>query len=267
MIGTAASARAARAQDRFVDDEAVEPRLRVRAGAGLGVGVLTYPGAGNSTLAIVGKGVNAEVALGLGRGFELGARVGVRLDEAGRGLRADEIARGFEQPTFGTGLSTLANPELGVRWRAGRWRWLEAGAEDRVVVPTPADPNVTNVVGAWASAHAPRIARLDIDVEAALSWQSFATGYVLSPAFGAPVRLWLNVTSGWFGGLIATPRYDVATAYTSSTLEMTTGFVAGYRVRACDASVGAYLLDVVNSGTDRTGAGLRVSCRPGATSR
>jgi hypothetical protein len=228
---------------------------------------LTYAGPSNNTLGLVGTGLNADGALGIGRGFEVGARVGLRLDDAGRGLRADEVARGLETPTFGTGLSTLANPELGLRWRARRWRWLELGAEDRFVFPTPSDPDVTEIIGVWASAHVARVARADLGLEGVLSWQSFSTGYVLLPAFAAPIRLWLNLTRGLFAGVVLAPRYYGATQYTSSTLEMPLGIVGGYRFRACDTILGLYLIDVVNDGTARTGAGLRISCRVGRASR
>ena len=258
---------AVRAQDRWVDDVAVEPLLSARATAGFGVGVLSYPGPSNNTLGLVGTGLNAAGALGVGRGFEVTARVGLRLDDTGRGLRADEVARGLETPTFGTGLSTLANPELGARWLARRWRWLELGAVDRFVFPTPSDPDITDIIGVWASAHVARIARADLDLEGVLSWQSFSAGYVLLPAFVAPLRLWVNLTRGLFAGLVLAPRYYGATQYTSSTLEMPLGAVIGYRIHACDTILGGYLIDVVNDGTDRTGAGLLVSCHLGRASR
>lgn len=263
FCGALLSARATHAQERWVDDEAVQPRMRGRVGAGIGGAVLTYAGPSDSTLGLFGTGLNAEGAVGLGRGFEIGVRFGLRTDDPGRGLRADEVARGFETATFGTGLSTLANPELRLRWRAVRWRWGEAGIDERVVVPTGSDPNVTEILGVWASSHAPRFARADVGLDGVLSWQSLNTGYVLMPAFGLPIRLWVNVTSGLFLGLVTTTRYYAATRYTTSYLQVTTGLVGGYRIRSCDAMVGTYLIDIVNSGTERSGLGLGLSCRFG----
>jgi len=77
------------------------------------------------------------------------------------------------------------------------------------------------------------------------------------------IRLWFNVTRRLFAGGIATSRYDGATRHTSSTLQTTLGAVAGYRLGSCDVRLDAYLLDVVNSGADRNGAALDVSCRLG----
>ncbi|MES1206129.1 MAG: hypothetical protein ABUS79_09355 [Pseudomonadota bacterium] len=258
---------AVHAQRRWVDDDAVEPKLGVRAGAGFGVGVLTYSGAADKTLARAGTGLNVEGRVGLGHGLELGARVGFRFDDAGRGLRADELARGFETPTFGTGLSTVANPELRLRWRVRRWRWLELGAEDRLVIPVPSDRDFTEVLGIWASAHLAGVARADVGLEGVASWQSFAVGYVTVLALGAPIRLWVSPTQRSFAGLVVAPRYYGATPYTTGTAEVATGLVLGYRVRACDTDVGLYLVDVVDSGIDRSGAGLRVSCRIGSAYR
>jgi hypothetical protein len=253
--------RGARGQDRFVDDESVQLRGHVRVAAGLGGALQTYAGPANGTLAIFGTGVNAEAAVGLGRSFEIGVRVGVRTDDAGRGLRADEVARAYGTVTFGTGVNTLANPELRLRWRAVRWGRAEVGLENRVVVPTGADPNVTEVLAGWVSIHVPRVARADLGLEGAFSWQSFETGYLLMPALAVPIRLWVNPTRGLFSGLVATTSYYAPTRYTTSDVLITTGLVGGYRIGRCDAILGAYLLDVVNDGIDRTGIGLGLACR------
>jgi len=253
----------AHAQDRRVDDEAVLAPLRMRAAGGLGVARVIFPGAGNTVYTAGGTGVNTEAAAGLGRGFEIAVRVGARPDYGSPALRADEVARGFETETFGTGISTFANPELRLRWRAVRWRWLEAGLDERAVLPTGADPNFTEVLGAWMSAHAPGVMRADVGLDGALTWQSFRTGTLVIPALGVPIRLWFSLTRRLFAGLVVTSRYDAATRYTTGTLQTTLGAVAGYRIGACDVTLGAYLLDVVNSGTDRSGLGLALSCRLG----
>jgi hypothetical protein len=257
------SAAPARAQDRRVDDEAVLAPLRLRAAGGFGAARVIYHGPGNRPLASGGVGVNAEVAAGIGKEFEVGVRIGARPDVGGQALRADEVARGYETATFGTGISAFANPELRLRWRAVRWRWLEAGLDERVVLPAGPDPNTTEVLGAWMAAHAPGIARADVGLDGALTWQSFSTGTLVVPAFGIPVRLWFNLTRGLFAGGVVTSRYDAATRYTSGTLQTAMGAVAGYRFGACDLALGVYLLDVVNYGLDRNGAGLSVSCRVG----
>lgn len=258
---SAASARAADEQDRKVDDDAVLAQLQLRAAGGVGVARVVFPGPARQILAIGGTGVNAEAAAGLGRGFEAGVRIGARPDYGSSGMRADEVARGYETETFGTGVTAFANPELRLRWRAGRWQWLEAGLDERVVLPTGADPNTTEVFGVWMSAHAPRVMRADLGLDGALTWQSVSTGTLVIPAIGVPIRFWFNLTRGLFAGAVVTSRFDGATRYTTSNLEMVMGAVAGYRFGACDLDLGAYLLDVVNSGTDRAGLGLRLSCR------
>jgi hypothetical protein len=265
LLGVATlSAHVTHAQERWVDDEAVQPALGVKATGGFGVASLTYPGAAGMTRALVGTGSNLEAVLGLGRGFEVGIRVGLRIDDNGRGLRADEVARGLYPPTFGTGLSTVPNPELQLRWRAVQVRWLEAGIVDRVVLPTGSDPNVTEVIGMWLAAHGPGATRADVGLDGAFSWQSFQTGYVLQLAFALPIRLWINVTPGLFAGFVSTPVYYASTSYTTSYLNASASLVAGYRFGRCDLTAGAHLVDIVNSGTDRAGLGVGLSCRFGA---
>jgi hypothetical protein len=263
IVFACAGGRAARAQERFVDDEAVQARWRARAEVGYGIGRLGYAGPADTTLSLFGSGLNAEAALGLGAGFEVGVRFGLRLDDGGRGLRADELPRAYEAPTFGTGLGTLANPELRLRWRIMRWRWLEVGLEERFVTPIGADPDVTEIIGIWMAAHAPGRARADVGFDGVLSWQKLATGYVLMPAFGIPVRLWFNLTRGLFAGVVGTARAFAATTYTTSSTQITTGLVGGYRFGPCDAVGGVYLVDIVGDGAGRSGLGLSASCRFG----
>ena len=261
LVLGAGSSRAAYAQERWVDDPQVLAVRRFRLGAGFGLARLASRTFTNQTVQVVGSGMSLEEAAGLGRNLELGIRFGLRLDDAGRGLRADELARGFDTETFGTGLSVAANPELRLRWRACHWAWGEAGLEDRLVLPTEPDPSVTEVLGAWGSVHLRHVARLDVGVNGVLGSESFAARRVLRPAVGLPIALWGNVTSALFVGFLTTTHYFAATPYTTSYGLWEAGLGVGYRFTPCDVIEETVLPDVLGDFVRRAGIGIGLSCR------
>lgn len=218
------------------------------------------PTSETSTRTLLGSGLNLEEAVGLGRDLELGVRFGFRFEDTGRGLRADEVARGFDTETFGTGLANAANPELRLRWRSAQWVWGEVGLETRAVLPIEPDNNTTGVIGAWMSVHVKHLGRVDAGLNGVTSWQSFAAERLLMPAVGLPIRLWGNLTNELFVGIITTVHYYAATPYTTSDVQWTAGLGVGYRVRACDITEVTYLPDTLGDFTRRLGIGLGLSC-------
>jgi hypothetical protein len=267
VVLSMAGSRAAQAQQRWVEDEAVLAPGSVRLSAGGGLLLVTYPGAEKERITIYGGGWNLEAAAGVGRSVELGARLGLR-DAEGRAVHADEAARVMDSETFGTGLGTVANPEVRSRWRVLRRGFVEAGIEDRVVFPVPSYPDVSEMLGAWASLHGGRVLRADLALNGVLVWRSFAAGRALQPGLGLPVRASVNITSGLFASIAGTTHYLASTSYTAAHVTVAAGAGLGYRYHACDLSAAyqwfdVFSDDVVNGATARTGLGLALTCRVG----
>jgi hypothetical protein len=251
--------RRAAAEGAWSDDEAVLAARRVRINAGYAFAGVRYAKTSDQTVYSSGEGLDLEEAIGIGHGLEVGARFGARPDP-GRGTRADEVARGPDTETFGTGIDTWANPELRLRWRAIRWTWGEAGVEDRVVLPIRPSPDVTEVLGVWARLHLAHRLRVEAALNAAYEVQWLAGGRVLAPALGAPVQLWANVTRRLFVGLLGTVHHAARTPYTDSTTRVELGAGAGHRFPVCDLLLTLATLDVTAGFIQRLGAGLGAAC-------
>jgi hypothetical protein len=247
------------ADDRWVDDQQVVGAARARISVGYALGLLVY---GTSGLSRVrdGDGLNVEQSVGLGHDLALGTRFGFRFRDTGRGLRADEAARGYETPTYGAGSGWISDPELTWRWRALHRRWIELSLSNRVGFPVSPENGLTEIVGASLSLHLERLARLDVGFDGVFGAQSQAGGAVSRIGFGAPTALWFNVTRGFFAGLVATPQVFAGTALTSGYLRFDSGVVAGYRMGPCDVMGTASLMDVTDETGTRIGLGVRVSC-------
>jgi hypothetical protein len=238
------------AQERRVDDPEVLAPRRVRVTVGAGVVWAAAPlSPPNETVYSEGAGGEVEEAVGLGHGLELGARFGARSSDLGRSLRADTVARGTDTETFGTGVAAIANPELRVRFQAIAWAWGEAGVEERAVLPIRETPDFTNVVGPWASFRFAGVARADVGVEAIVSRQSIATGALVQPAFGLPVRVWGNVTRSFSAGVFASLHAFGGTSVTPALTTWIVGGGAGYRIGGFDLTLTVQSLD---AGTDLT---------------
>ena len=69
---------------------------------------------------IDGFGLNLELRAGVAHNFELGFRMGFRLDDGGQNTQADEYGRPFDTETYGTQLRSRREP--GAEASAGRWR-------------------------------------------------------------------------------------------------------------------------------------------------
>jgi hypothetical protein len=215
----------------------------------------------NNTIGWGGSGVSFAEALGIGHGLELGVRFGLRLDEGGRSLRADEVARIVDFETFGTGLSVAPNPEAQVRWSVVRWARGEVGLKERLVFPIKLDPNVTELLGVWTSTRFGQQLRLDVGADGVLGLQTFAAKRIVVPGLGIPVALWDNITRALFAGVLTTTRYVGGTAYGESYTQFTAGVGVGYRLGSCDLSQVTYLIDVFRDFARLIGVGAGLSCR------
>jgi len=246
---------------RWVDDDSVLPVRQAHFRCGVGGGQLSVELSNRQTYSSGGSGVNLEGAIGIGAGFEIGARVGHRVVAAGSGMRGDEIARLDDTETYGTGLDTFPNPEVRARWRAYRWAWGEAGLEDRLVPPVEAAREVTEVLGAWTSLHIWRRARLDAGFNGVFTLHWFAGGTVVEPGFGVPVRLWANLSEALYVGAIAAPHHFGGTSFTSAHSDLLMGVAAGYRIGRCDVVEVTSSRNALDGLVTRVGFGIGVACR------
>ena len=104
------------------------PRADVALDVGLGYGHEPDPGPD-------GLGLNLELRVGVAHDFELGFRVGFRLDDGGQATQADYYGRPFETETYGTLGDRVSNPELKFRWSVARSYAAELGLELRAYLP------------------------------------------------------------------------------------------------------------------------------------
>jgi hypothetical protein len=82
-----------------------------------------------------GWGLNLELRAGVASNFELGFRMGFRLDDGGQLTQADRYGRPFETETYGTLGDRVSNPELKFRWSVARGYAAELGLELRAYLP------------------------------------------------------------------------------------------------------------------------------------
>ena len=74
-----------------------------------------------------GLGMNLELRAGVTHDFELGFRMGFRLDDGGQITQADCYGRPFDTETYGTRFDRVANPEIRLRWSMARSYAAELG--------------------------------------------------------------------------------------------------------------------------------------------
>ena len=84
---------------------------------------------------IDGWGLNLELRGGVTHNFEIGFRMGFRLDSGGQYTQADRYGRPFETETYGTLGDRVSNPELKFRWSVARGYAAELGLELRAYLP------------------------------------------------------------------------------------------------------------------------------------
>jgi hypothetical protein len=246
-------------------DGAVLPPRRLRLTLGAGLAVLTYPVRPGQSFAIGAFGWNAEAAFGLPHDLEVGLRLGLR-DRGSPALRADQVARGSDTESFGTGLGTQANPELRLRWRAIRRGRTEAGLEDRVVIPWfGGETSATEVFGPWAAVRVGPVLRMEGGVNGVVTLYSFAGGRVLGPALGTPVRVSAALPWRLYVTAFGTAHLFAATPYTSGRTEITAGAGAGWSGRRCGLGATIEGMDlfagaVLEGSAERWGVAVGASC-------
>jgi hypothetical protein len=130
LAATVAALPAASAASPWIYRGLTLPRHDVAVGFGLGYGHRPPTPAEDA-----GFGLNLELRAGVARDFELGFRMGFRLDDGGQATQADNYGRPFETETYGTNNDRVANPELRFRWSLARSYASELGLELRAFLP------------------------------------------------------------------------------------------------------------------------------------
>jgi hypothetical protein len=177
---------------------------------------------------VTGSGVNFDLAVGLSQDLALGFRTGARFGDRYRWVQADERGRLYDTQTYGTGVDSLANPELTLRYRFVDAEIPEVGVESRLILPVESGTRLGVLVGLPVALHFGSL-RLDSGV--------FLPVLFYDPVFtslSVPVKLWIQPTSKVFLGPIADLRWQNQNDRTSFLL----GFGFGYSfARAADFKV------------------------------
>jgi hypothetical protein len=151
---------------------------------GLGIGHVDPPGiAGPYT----GLGFNLEVKGGLTSTLQLGLRTGIRVGNDGKITQADRYGRTFETETYGTGVDTLANPEVSLRFTVVDSPVVDLALEGRLYIPIEDGTDTGIMVAVPLAFHLSPTVRFDTGVFVPIIFTD-PTQSVIS----FPFHLWLQ---------------------------------------------------------------------------
>lgn len=251
---TLAVANDAGAAPRWVDRPITLPRLVFAGDVGIGVGHIRLPGPRND---VAGAGMNLEAGLGVTDNVELGLRTGVRFGDDGRTVRADGYGRTLFTETWGTNNSTVANPELRVRWRVYAGDVAEVALDARMFMPVEQRSSFGIMAGVPLAFHIGDIARIDTGAYLPIVFSD--------PAFSAlsvPGYFWFQVSPKlWLGPMAALRFIDPGPGDHDSHLLV--GFGLGYQVaRVVDLKTQIFFPSINRDESARfVGAGFGVQIR------
>jgi hypothetical protein len=155
---------------------------------------------GPEPLLPTGGGFNFDFAVGVTQHLELGFRSGVRFGLSridGRLVEADQYARLYDRETFGTGVTTLANPELRIRGSLVHFRVFELALEGRATLPFEDNTRPGLEFGVPMAFHFGHFVRLDTGVYVPVVFFD-----PIESAVSIPVQVWFQATRGLFLGPI-----------------------------------------------------------------
>jgi hypothetical protein len=241
----------ARAAGPWTTRGIVLPRHDAALDFGLGLG---HAPTGPDT-SITGYGLNLELAVGVAHDFELGLRLGFRLDVDGQITRADSYGRPFDTETYGTNNDRVANPELRFRWAVARAAAAELGLELRFYLPTEANSHFGLMFGLPIGLRAGPI-RIDTGLYVPVIFTDPRTTTIVS----VPIHVWFQATSSlWIGPLFGLKVVSQSGNHTEYPL----GFGLGTMVsRSVDVKTWLLFPDMNRTAAARTwGAGLALQLR------
>lgn len=249
------AARSAAAAPRWIDRAMTQPRLVFQGDAGIGVGHLGRAGAPSWN----GPGLNLEGAIGVTDKVELGLRTGVRMSTEARAIQADAYGRTLWTETWGTGGSTMANPEARVRWSFYSGNVAEIGLDGRLYLPFETGTRIGGMIGVPFAIHASDFLRIDTGVYLPVAFTQ-DTFFALS----LPGYFWFQPNEKLFLGPMVSVRF-VDPGPGSGDAGLLLGFGLGYQVAsAVDLKTWVLFPDVTESGgIRRFGGGFGVAFRIG----
>ncbi|HEX3698984.1 MAG TPA: hypothetical protein VH374_26680 [Polyangia bacterium] len=221
------------------------------AAADMGVGIGRAP-VGPDDRSVTGMGLNLALAGGLVPSLELGVRTGIRFDGEGRGMRADQFGRTWDTETYGTGTSSVANPEVHLRWLVARGEGAQLGLEFRAYFPIESGTRLGFLFGVPLMFRIGQV-RVDTGVYVPVLFDPQRS------AISIPVDVWIQAGRVWFG-----PQLGVRTAQSGGSFnQYPLGFGLGYAASpVVDLRTWLLFPDIGDDAGARTwGVGLAVHVR------
>jgi hypothetical protein len=168
-----------------------------------------------------GLGMNLELRAGVAHDFELGFRMGFRLDDGGQITQADRYGRPFDTETYGTNGDRVANPEIKLRWSMARSYAAELGLELRFYLPIEAGSRFGFMFGLPIALRAGPI-RFDTGLYVPIIFYD-PTQTIVS----IPLHVWIQPTRDfWLGPLLGLRVVNQGNSHTEYPL----GFGMGWQL-------------------------------------
>lgn len=229
------------------------PRLVFAGDVGLGIGHVDVGPA-----AATGVGMNLEGGLGVTDRLEVGVRTGIRFGDEGRATQADSYGRTLWTETWGVGVSTVANPELRIRWIAYSVDFVEVGLDGRVFLPVESLTKFGTMFGVPLAFHIADFMRIDTGPYIPIVFTDPTFNGLVIPAY-----FWFQPTEKlWLGPMASLRFIDPGPSDYDASLLL--GFGLGYQVaRAVDLKTMILFPAVEDDFARRFGAGFGVQFRTG----
>jgi len=211
-------------------------------------------GYGHSPFTPDGVGLNLELRAGITHDFELGFRIGFRLDEGGRDTQADGYGRPFETETYGTLFDRVSNPELKFRWSVARSYAAELGLELRAYLPIEYQSRFGFMVGLPIALRAGPV-RFDTGLFVPVIFYD-PTQTIVS----VPLHIWIQAAYNfWLGPLLGMKVISQGGSHTAYPL----GFGLGWQTsRSVDLRTWFLFPDINQDAAARTwGLGVALELR------
>jgi hypothetical protein len=173
-----------------------------------------------------GAGINAEMAVGITRHVELGARTGVLFGGPGeRSLEGANAGRLFDRQSFDEGADALVNPEVRVRGELVGDEIVELGLEGRLILPLADGTYVGAMFGVPLALHLGNRVRLDTGAYVPIVFAKHDTPVDLS----IPVDVWIQATPRvWLGPMTGVRVHRLGES--GSTSDVSLGLGLGYTI-------------------------------------
>lgn len=247
------------AAERWVDRPMTLHQLVFAGDVGLGVGHLRYRRPiFNDDYSVTGAGLNLEGALGVTEKLELGFRTGIRFGADGKGTGADGYGRTLWTETYGVGASTVANPELRIRWVAYSGSVAEVGLDGRVFLPVETNTRFGMMFGVPLAFHVADFVRIDTGAYIPLVFNDRTFNGLVIPAY-----FWFQTSEKlWLGPMASLRFLDAGPGNHDASLLL--GFGLGYQVAsAVDLKTMILFPAATDDFVRRFGAGFGVQFRIG----